>query len=390
MPILNSINQMQKEMEKWRKELHQIPEIGLKEYKTSSYIKDKLKEWNIDYKGGYSNTGIVAWVKGNNGNSDKSIALRADFDALPMNEKNIFEHKSNYEGMMHACGHDGHTAMLLGGLKYLSENPNFDGIVYFIFQPGEEGWGGGEKMIKDGLFSDFKIDEVYALHNWPELPLGQFGVSEGAMMASVEDFDIIIRGKGGHAAIPDLTVDPVVISSQIILAIQTIISRNMNPVDKALISVTKVHGGSAYNVIDDEVVLSGTIRTFKDEVRKIIEDKMEHTAKGIAKANGAKAEITFKKLYPATINSKEKSIFAANVAKDMVGENNVFTDIDPSMGGEDFSFLLNEKPGSYLYIGQKDEKHKAFLHTTEYDFNDNILPIGVNFWVNLVNKYFNN
>tara|TARA_B100000579_G_C22818942_1_gene849475 strand:+ start:242 stop:1414 length:1173 start_codon:yes stop_codon:yes gene_type:complete len=389
MPILNSINQMQNEMEKWRKELHQIPEIGLKEYKTSSYIKEKLKEWNIEYKDGYSNTGIVAWVKGNQGNNDKSIALRADFDALPMTEKNTFDHKSNNEGMMHACGHDGHTTMLLGGLKYLSENPNFDGTVYFIFQPGEEGWGGGEKMIKDGLFNDFKIDEVYALHNWPELPLGQFGVAEGAMMASVEDFDIIVRGKGGHAAIPDLTIDPVVISSQIILAIQTIISRNMNPIDKALISVTKVHGGSAYNVIDDEVVLSGTIRTFKDDTRKIIEEKMNYTAKGIAKANGADAKITFKKLYPATINSKEKSIFAANVAKDMVGKENVFTDIDPSMGGEDFSFLLNEKPGSYLYIGQKDNNHKAFLHTTEYDFNDNILPIGVNFWVNLVNKYFN-
>ena len=390
MTLLNSINQMQVQMKEWRHDLHKIPEIGLKEYKTSEYIKNKLDNWKINYKTGYAGTGIVAWVKGNKGNSQKSIGLRADFDALPMPEKNNFNHKSKNSGMMHACGHDGHTSMLLGAAKYLNENNEFDGNVYFIFQPGEEGWGGGEKMIKDGLFNDFKIDEVYALHNWPELPLGQFGVSEGAMMASVEDFDIIVRGKGGHAAIPDLTVDPVVISSQIILAIQTIISRNLNPIDKALISVTKVHGGSAYNVIDDEVMLSGTIRTFKDETRKIIEDKMNYTAKGIAKANGAVAEITFKKLYPATINSKEKSIFAANVAKDMVGEDNVFTDIDPSMGGEDFSFLLNEKPGSYLYIGQKDDNHKAFLHTTEYDFNDNILPIGVNFWVNLVNKYFNN
>ena len=389
MPILNSINQMQEEMKKWRRDLHKIPEIGLKEYKTSSYIKSKIDEWKIEYKTGYSNTGIVAWVKGNKGNSDRSIGLRADFDALPMKEKNNFDHKSKNEGMMHACGHDGHTSMLLGGLKYLSENPDFDGTVYFIFQPGEEGWSGGEKMIKDGLFKDFKIDEVYALHNWPELPIGQFGVSEGPMMASVEDFDIIIKGKGGHAAFPDLVVDSVVISSQIILAIQTIISRNINPVDKALISVTKIHAGSAYNVIDDEVKIGGTIRTFKENTRKMIENKIIHTAKGIAKASGADAEISFRKLYPATINSKEKSIFAANVARELVGEENVFTDIEPSMGGEDFSYLLNEKPGSYLYIGQKDENHKSHLHTTNFDFNDNLLPLGVNFWVNLVKSYFN-
>ena len=388
MPILNSINQMHNEMKKWRQDLHQIPEIGLKEYKTSEYIKNKLEEWNIEYKDGYSNTGIVACVIGNKGNSEKSIGLRADFDALPMSEKNNFDHKSKNNGMMHACGHDGHTSMLLGGLKYLSENPDFDGKVFFIFQPGEEGWSGGEKMIQDGLFKDFKIDEVYALHNWPELPLGQFGVSEGPMMASVEDFDIIIKGKGGHAAIPDLAIDPVVISSQVILGIQTIISRNINPVDKALISVTKIHAGSAYNVIDDEVSLGGTIRTFKDDTRKIIEKKITETAKGISEANGAKAEIKFNRLYPATINSKEKSQFAASVARELVGENNVFTDVEPSMGGEDFSYFLSEKPGSYLYIGQKDENHNAYLHTTKYDFNDNLLPLGVNFWVNLVKKYF--
>ena len=389
MPILNSINQMLKEMKEWRHDLHKIPEIGLKELETSKYIQAKLDSWNIQYKKGYSNTGIVAWVKGNKGNTDKSIGLRADFDALPMSEKNIFDHRSQNEGMMHACGHDGHTTMLLGALKYLSENPEFDGTTYFIFQPGEEGWGGGEKMIKDGMFKDFKIDEVYALHNWPDLPVGQFGVSSGPMMASVEDFDIIIQGKGGHAAIPDLTVDPVVISSQIILAIQTIISRKLNPIDKGLISVTKIHAGSAYNVIDDEVKLGGTIRTFKDETRKIIEEKMTNIVKGIAQSSGAIADITFKKLYPATINHEKNSLFASNVAKELVGKDNVLTEVEPSMGGEDFSFLLNEKPGSYLYIGQKDDKHKSNLHTTNYDFNDNILPIGVNFWVNLVKHFFN-
>ena len=383
MPILNSINQMQDQMKEWRQDLHRIPEIGLEEYKTSVYIKEKLKSWNIEFKDGYSNTGIVAWVKGSKGNNDKSIGLRADFDALPMNEKNVFEHKSTNSGFMHACGHDGHTTMLLGAAKYLSENNNFDGTVHFIFQPGEEGFGGGKKMIEDGLFEDFKIDEVYALHNWPELPIGSFGVNSGPMMAAVDEFDIIVKGKGGHAAMPQLAIDPIIIASQIIIAIQTIISRSVDPVDRALISITKILGGTAYNVIDDEVKLSGTIRTFKIETRSFLEKKIREISEGIAKAHGAGVTVEFNltNKYPPTINSKNESEFAANVAKKMVGEENVITDIDPSMGGEDFSYLLNNKPGSYLYIGQQDENHNAHLHTTKYDFNDNLLPIGVNFWV---------
>ena len=388
MPVLNSINQMQDEMKEWRQDLHKIPELGLQEFKTSKYIKDKLKKWNIEFKEGYSNTGIVAWVKGSEGNSNKSIGLRADFDALPMTEKNEFEHKSTNNGMMHACGHDGHTSMLLGAAKYLSENNNFDGVVHFIFQPGEEGFGGGEIMIKDGLFKDFNIDEVYALHNWPELPLGQFGVSTGEMMAAVDEFDIIVKGRGGHAAIPDLAIDPVIIAAQIINTIQTIISRGTNPIDKALISITKIHAGTAYNVIDDEVFLGGTVRTFKKETRNFIEKKLLEIAKGIAQANGGDIEFDYKRGYPPTINNKEKSIFAGNVAKKLVGEENVITEIEPSMGGEDFSYFLNHKPGSYLYIGQRDDKHKAHLHTTKYDFNDDLLPIGVNYWVELVKNFF--
>jgi len=390
MPILNSINQMQDQMKEWRQDLHRIPEIGLEEYKTSVYIKEKLKSWNIEFKDGYSNTGIVAWVKGSKGNNDKSIGLRADFDALPMTEKNVFEHKSTNSGFMHACGHDGHTTMLLGAAKYLSENNNFDGTVHFIFQPGEEGFGGGKKMIEDGLFEDFKIDEVYALHNWPELPIGSFGVNSGPMMAAVDEFDIIVKGKGGHAAMPQLAIDPIIIASQIIIAIQTIISRSVDPVDRALISITKILGGTAYNVIDDEVKLSGTIRTFKIETRSFLEKKIREISEGIAKAHGAGVTVEFNltNKYPPTINSKNESEFAANVAKKMVGEENVITDIDPSMGGEDFSYLLNNKPGSYLYIGQQDENHNAHLHTTKYDFNDNLLPIGVNFWVELVKNFF--
>ena len=379
---------MQKEMQEWRRDLHKIPEIGLKEYKTSSYIKDKLKGWDIEFKDGYADTGLIAWVKGSKGDSKKSIGLRADFDALPMSEKNNFDHKSSNEGMMHACGHDGHTSMLLGAVKYLKENNDFDGTVYFIFQPGEEGFGGGEIMINEGLLNDFNIDEVYALHNWPELPLGHFGVSTGPMMAAVDEFDIIVKGKGGHAAIPDLGVDPVIIAAQIINAVQTIISRVTSPIDKALISITKVHAGSAYNVIDDEVFLGGTVRTFKEKTRILIQNKLIDTAKGIAQANGGDIEFIYKPGYPPTINSKDESIFASEVAKNLVGDKNVVTDVEPSMGGEDFSYFLNKKPGSYLYIGQKDENHKAHLHTTKYDFNDNLLPIGVNFWVDLVKSFF--
>ena len=388
MAILNSLNQMQDEMKEWRRDLHKIPEIGLEEHKTSKYIKDKLDSWNINYKTGYSQTGIVAWIEGDLGKGEKSIGLRADFDALPMNEKNTFDHKSNHEGLMHACGHDGHTTMLLGAIKHLKDNKNFDGKVYFIFQPGEEGFGGGKIMIDDGLFRDFKIDEVYALHNWPELNIGKFAVSTGPMMAAVDEFDIIVKGKGGHAAMPDLAIDPVVIAAQIINAIQTIISRVTNPIDKALISITKINAGTAYNVIDDEATLGGTIRTFDKETSNTIEKKIKDISIGIANANGAEAEVKYSKLYPATINSEKESIFAANVAKDLVGDKNVITNVDPSMGGEDFSFLLNEKPGSYLYIGQKDSEHNELLHTTKYDFNDKLLPIGANFWVNLVKLFF--
>ena len=389
MPVLNSINQMLEEMKSWRQDLHKIPEIGLQEYETSKYIKDKLKEFNVNFKDGYSDTGIVAWIKGDK-EGNKSIGLRADFDALPMPEKNSFDHKSIKPGMMHACGHDGHTSMLLGAVKYLSENNNFAGTVYFIFQPGEEGFGGGKIMIDDGMFKDFKIDEVYALHNWPELPLGSFGVNPGPMMAAVDEFDITVQGKGGHAAIPQLAIDPIVVASQIVTSIQTIISRSTDPIDKALISITKIHGGTAYNVIDDEVQLSGTIRSFKPETRSFIQKRIEEISKGIANAHGAETKIEFDLInkYPPTINSKKETEFAANVAKKLVGEKNVITDIEPSMGGEDFSYLLNEKPGSYLYIGQGDQNHKAHLHTTKYDFNDNLLPIGVNFWVNLVKEFF--
>ena len=389
MPILNSINNMIDEMSEWRQNLHKIPEIGLQEYKTSEYVQKKLKSWGIEYKSGFAKTGIVAWIKGNKGKSNKSIGLRADMDALPMTENNSFKHKSTNNGMMHACGHDGHTSMLLGAAKYLKENSNYDGTVYFIFQPGEEGFGGGKMMVEEGIFNEFNIDEIYALHNWPELNLGEFGLVSGPIMAAVDEFDIIIKGKGGHAAMPENTNDPIIIASQIILSIQTIISRYINPIEKALISVTKIHGGTAYNVIDDKVIISGTTRSFKPEIRDKIEYKIKETASRIANVYNGDTEFKYIRKYPPTINSEKETSFAANVAKELVGEKNVYENIDPSMGGEDFSYMLNEKPGTYIYIGQKDKNHKNHLHTTNYDFNDNLLPIGVNFFVSLVKKFFN-
>ena len=389
MPILNSINNMIDEMSEWRQNLHKIPEIGLQEYKTSEYVQKKLKSWGIEYKSGFAKTGIVAWIKGNKGKSNKSIGLRADMDALPMTENNSFKHKSTNNGMMHACGHDGHTSMLLGAAKYLKENSNYDGTVYFIFQPGEEGFGGGKMMVEEGIFNEFNIDEIYALHNWPELNLGEFGLVSGPIMAAVDEFDIIIKGKGGHAAMPENTNDPIIIASQIILSIQTIISRYINPIEKALISVTKIHAGTAYNVIDDKVIISGTTRSFKPEIRDKIEYKIKETASRIANVYNGDTEFKYIRKYPPTINSEKETSFAANVAKELVGEKNVYENIDPSMGGEDFSYMLNEKPGTYIYIGQKDKNHKNHLHTTNYDFNDNLLPIGVNFFVSLVKKFFN-
>ena len=377
------------EMSEWRQNLHKIPEIGLQEYKTSEYVQKKLKSWGIEYKSGFAKTGIVAWIKGNKGKSNKSIGLRADMDALPMTENNSFKHKSTNNGMMHACGHDGHTSMLLGAAKYLKENSNYDGTVYFIFQPGEEGFGGGKMMVEEGIFNEFNIDEIYALHNWPELNLGEFGLVSGPIMAAVDEFDIIIKGKGGHAAMPENTNDPIIIASQIILSIQTIISRYINPIEKALISVTKIHGGTAYNVIDDKVIISGTTRSFKPEIRDKIEYKIKETASRIANVYNGDTEFKYIRKYPPTINSEKETSFAANVAKELVGEKNVYENIDPSMGGEDFSYMLNEKPGTYIYIGQKDKNHKNHLHTTNYDFNDNLLPIGVNFFVSLVKKFFN-
>ena len=388
MSIIKKQSELHKNMVTWRHHIHKHPELSFKEELTSDYIASVLEANDIEMHRGLAVTGIVATIHGKK--EGRVIGLRADMDALPIQEKNDFSHKSVHDGKMHACGHDGHSTMLLGAAVHLKENNNFSGTVHFIFQPAEEGGGGGRVMVEEGIFEKFPCEAVYGMHNWPGMAEGQFAVHDTAVMAANETLKISIKGKGGHAAMPQLAIDPIVIASQIVIAVQTIISRSINPVDKALISITKIHGGTAYNVIDDEVKLSGTIRTFKPETRSFIEKKMKEVAEGIAKAQGAGVNIEFDLVnkYPATINSKKESEFAASVAKKVVGEENVITDVDPCMGGEDFSYLLNEKPGSYLYIGQGDNNHSAHLHTTKYDFNDNLLPLGVNFWVDLVKNYF--
>ena len=372
-----------------RRDIHRHPELGLHLPRTRATVLEALSDLDLDITLSNETSGIVATLHG--ARPGPSVLLRGDMDALPMPEQTGLDFSSTEAGCMHACGHDAHTANLLGVARVLAKHTShISGKVLLIFQPGEEGFAGGEKMIQDGMFDDFKIDEVYALHNWPELPLGTFGVNSGPMMAAVDEFDITVKGKGGHAASPHLAIDPVVISAQVISAVQTIISRSTDPVDKALISITKINAGTAYNVIDDQVKMGGTIRTFRRETRAYIEKRLNELCKGIADAHGAEIKIEFDLVnkYPPTINSKEETKFAANVAKDLVGDDKVITDIDPSMGGEDFSYLLEKKPGSYLYLGQGDEEHSAHLHTTKYDFNDNLLPIGVNFWVDLVQKYF--
>ena len=384
MPILNSINQMQKEMQEWRRDLHKIPEIGLKEYKTSSYIKDKLKGWDIEFKDGYADTGLIAWVKGSKGDSKKSIGLRADFDALPMSEKNNFDHKSSNEGMMHACGHDGHTSMLLGAVKYLKENNDFDGTVYFIFQPGEEGFGGGEIMINEGLLNDFNIDEVYALHNWPELPLGHFGVSTGPMMAAVDEFDIIVKGNGSHGARPESGIDPVIISAHIATAAQTIVSRNANPQEMAVLSITQIQSGDAYNVIPHTAHMKGTARTFSNEIMKLLETNLTKMAKNIAEGMGATAEVDFRVTFPPLINDKDEIEFTGDVAAGLVGEQNVDRMSNRITASEDFSYMSNIVPGSYVTIGLGEDRCE--VHNPNYDFNDEILPLGATYWAKLVEQ----
>lgn len=383
MPIINSIAALKDEMTGWRRDIHAHPETAFEEVRTSGLVAEKLESWGVEVHRGLGKTGVVGVLRGR-GEGGRTIGLRADMDALPMNEENDVPWKSTVPGKFHGCGHDGHTSMLLGAAKYLSETRNFDGIVHFIFQPAEEGAGGGRAMVEDGLFDRFDCDEVYALHNWPELPAGTVGLRPGPIMAAADKFDVTIRARGGHAAMPHKANDPVVIAAQIIQAYQTLVSRQTDPLKSAVITVAQIHAGSTYNVIAEEAFLSGTLRSFDQEVREYLTAGMERLAKGIARAFEAEAEFVFHEGYPATVNHGDQAEKAAAVARDVVGADKVTMEAEPSMGAEDFSFMLNKRPGAYLFLGQAGGPSACNVHNPRYDFNDEILPIGASLLASLV------
>ena len=375
-----------------RRDIHAHPELCFEEVRTADLVAAKLTEWGIPVHRGMGTTGVVGIVQ--NGSSSRAIGLRADIDALPMQEFNTFAHASRHQGKMHACGHDGHTAMLLAAAQHLAKNRHFDGTVYLIFQPAEEGGGGAREMIKDGLFERFPMEAVFGMHNWPGLPVGSFAVSEGPVMASSNEFKITIRGKGSHAALPHMGTDPVPIACQMVQAFQTIISRNKKPVDAGVISVTMVHAGEATNVVPDSCELQGTVRTFTLEVLDLIEQRMQAIAENICAAFDAQCEFAFERNYPPTVNHPAETAFAREVMAGIVGEGNVRVQ-EPTMGAEDFAYMLQARPGAYCFIGNGDGAHRDIghgggpctIHNPSYDFNDELIPLGASYWVRLAEAW---
>ena len=389
MNLVDPIIAFQSELQQIRRDLHAHPELCYEEQRTSDVVAAKLTEWGIPVIRGLGLTGVVGIIK--HGTSDRAIGLRADMDALPMQEVNTFPHASRHPGKMHACGHDGHTSMLLGAAHHLAQHRNFDGTVYLVFQPAEEGGAGARRMIQDGLFDKCPMDAIYGMHNWPGAPVGTMSVTEGPMMASSNEFHVKIKGKGAHAAQPHKGIDPVMIAVQIAQSWQTIITRNKSPLDTAVLSITQIHAGSATNVIPDEAELHGTVRTFTTEVLDLIEQRMGEIAQHTGAAFGAEVEFKFKRNYPPLVNHARETAFAAKVMRDVVGADKVDEHVEPAMGAEDFAFFLQQKPGCYVFIGNGEGDHRegghglgpCVLHNGSYDFNDNLLPIGASFWVRL-------
>ena len=385
MSLVNNLQPLQPLMREWRQHLHQFPETAFEETQTSQFIVDKLLSFGLEVHQGLGKTGVVATLSA--GTSPKKIALRADMDALFIQEQNSFAHKSCHNGKMHACGHDGHTAMLLGAASYLAQHRNFDGTVYFIFQPAEEGRAGAKQMIDDGLFLQFPADCVFGLHNFPDIPLGHFAVKSGAMMASFDCFEIVITGQATHAAMPHLGNDAIIASAQFITALQTIVSRTLNPADPAVVSITQIHAGNTWNALPESVLIRGTFRCFNSDIQKIIADKIAQIVKGICESFEVKAEINFNPEnpgYPVTFNAVAETELALQAAIAVVGESSVDRQPVPSMGSEDFAFMLQEKPGCYIWIGNGSSENSCLLHNPHYDFNDEILVTGASNWVKLV------
>jgi hippurate hydrolase len=378
-----------------RRDIHAHPELCFQEERTADVIAKALTDWGIPVHRGLGKTGVVGIVK--NGTSSRAVGLRADIDALPMTEHNHFVHASTHAGKMHACGHDGHTAMLLAAARHLSKHRNFDGTVYLVFQPAEEGGGGAREMMKDGLFDKFPMEAIFGAHNWPGMAVGQFALKAGPVFASSNEFKITIRGKGSHAALPHNGIDPVSIACQMVQGFQTIVTRNKRPIETAVISVTMIHAGEATNVVPDFCEIQGTVRTFTVEVLDLIERRMKTIAESTCAAFEAGCEFEFKRNYPSTVNHPEETEFARELLSEVVGGDNVL-EFEPTMGSEDFSYFLQAKPGCYFLIGNGDGAHRegghgmgpCMLHNPSYDFNDDLIPLGATAWVRLAEKWLGN
>ncbi|MCC7280849.1 MAG: amidohydrolase [Acetobacteraceae bacterium] len=386
MPVPNRIAAMAPEMTEWRQDLHAHPELGLEEERTAGIVAAKLAAWGIEVHRGLARTGVVGTLKV--GNSPRAIGLRADMDALPMQEENQFPHRSQNPGRMHACGHDGHTTMLLGAAKYLAETRNFEGTVHFIFQPAEEGGGGGRIMVEEGLFEKFPCERVYGAHNDYQLPLGEIAAAEGAVSAASDRFWITIQGKGGHAARPHQTIDPVIVGAHLVLALQTIVSRAVDPADSAVVSITQFHAGSTGNVIAPEAKLNGTVRTRSPAVQDLVERRMGEIATQVAATFGASAKLEYTRGYPPVVNAPAPTDSARRAAVKLVGEDRLHRTLPVRMGGEDFSYMALAVPGCFVRMGQlaPDGKGSTPVHNPGYDFNDDLLPIGAAFWATLVEQ----
>ena len=382
MPLIDEIVAMQDELTQWRRDIHAHPELGFEENRTADFVAGKLEEFGVQVHRGIGKTGVVGVLR--EGNETRSIGLRADMDALPILEENAFAHRSTKDGTMHACGHDGHTTMLLGAAKYLASSRNFRGQVNFIFQPAEEGIGGALAMIEDGLFKQFPCDQLFGMHNAPGMPVGKFGATPGTVTAAGAFFDIHIKGTGAHGAFPHDSVDPVVIASQMVTSLQSVVARNVRPTDTAVVSVTQVHSGDAYNVIPATASLAGTVRTFSVNTMELVERRMSELAEGIAGAHGATAEVDFRTIFHPVVNDADAAALAGDVASDLVGEDNVMRNLPPGTGSEDFSFMLEEVPGCYLLLGNADDEHTRPVHNPGYDFNDKAAAYGASFFAHVV------
>lgn len=394
MKLAEPILAWQSEIVALRRDIHAHPELAYEEHRTSDLVAKQLESWGIPVHRGLGVTGVVGTIHGRTQNG-LAVGLRADMDALPMNEVNTFEHASTHPGKMHACGHDGHTAMLLAAARYLSEHRNFDGTVYVIFQPAEEGMAGAKAMIEDGLFKLFPMNAVFGMHNWPGLAVGQFAVMPGPMMASSNTFEIRIEGKGAHAAMPNLGTDPVMAAVQLAQSLQTIITRNHNPQDPVVLSITQIHTGSADNVIPNDAVMRGTVRTFSYDALDLTERRMAEITEHTCKAMNCDVEFNFIRRYPPTVNDPEQTAFCSQVLEGIIGADNIKTTMQPSMGAEDFSFMLQEVPGCYVWIGNGEGEHRdnghglgpCTLHNGSYDFNDSIIPLGATYWSELATQW---